>query len=117
VLSAEVATSARPFARKDDDMPYQPLDLSFLMTSEMKAAIEGVKLLIAAGFPEATFAVEYGEDPVGVYLIATIDLEDLEEVRDLYRDRIVDLQVDEGLRLYVMPTRAVARARDLASGA
>jgi hypothetical protein len=88
-------------------MPYQPLDLSFLMTSEMKAAIEEVKRLIAAGFPEATFSVEYGEDPVGVYLIATIDLEDLEEVRDLYRDRIVDLQVDDGLRLYVIAVRPI----------
>jgi hypothetical protein len=94
-------------------MPYRPLDLSFLMTPEMKAAIAEMTQLISAGFPEAAFSVEYGEDPVGFYLITTIDLDDLEEVNDYFIDRLADLQVEDGLRLYVIPTRPVARAQEM----
>jgi hypothetical protein len=89
------------------------LDFSLLMTPTMTAAIEEMKRLILNGFPEATFEVEHGEEPPGIYLIATVDLEDLGLVSDLYRDRLVDLQVEEGLRLYVIPSRPIARSLEM----
>lgn len=67
--------------------------------------ITELQALIRARYPDATFAVEIGEDPEGVYLIATVDLEDTDEVLDAYIDRLVDLQVTEGLPLHVLPVR------------
>ncbi len=79
----------------------------------MDAAIAEIKQVILRGFPEATFSVGPGEDPVGMYLFVTVDLEDLGEVRDLYRDRVVDMQIDEELPLYVVSTRPIARTREM----
>jgi hypothetical protein len=75
----------------------------------MKAAIEEMKNLLTRAFPEATFAIAAGEDPDGIHLIATIDSEDMDEVMDLYIDRIVELQVHEDLPLFVIPVRPVER--------
>jgi hypothetical protein len=50
---------------------------------------------------------------VGIHLIATVDLEDLGEERDLYRDRIVDMQVDEGLPLYIVAVRPIERSLEM----
>jgi hypothetical protein len=113
VHSAEAAISSTPSVPEETDMPYEPLDLSFLMTPKMEAAIEEMKDLIASGFPGATFEVGYGEEPVGVYLRATVDREDMGEVVDHFIDRLVDLQIDEGLRLYVVPVRPAARSREM----
>lgn len=88
-------------------------EASTLLTPRMEAAIEEIKQIILQRFPEATLDMGPGEDPVGMYLIATVDLEDLGEVTDLYRDRIVDLQVDEALPLYVIPTRPLMRSLEM----
>ena len=44
-----------------------------------------------------------------MYLKATVDLEDVDEVIDVYRDRLLELQIDEGLPVYVIPLQPVAR--------
>ena len=59
----------------------------------MQAALAELRAFITAGFPDATFAVEQGENPKGVYLVATVDVEDLFAIIDLFGDRLVDLQV------------------------
>ncbi len=64
-----------------------------------------MKERIAQRFPMTIFEIYEGEDPDGIYLAAIIDTDDLEEATDLFRDRIVDLQVDEGLPLFVIPER------------
>jgi len=79
------------------------------LSPAMQAAIGEMRERISAGFPGATFVVGPGEDPAGTYLVATVDMEDTDEVVDLFRDRIVDLQVDEGLPLYVVVLRTPAR--------
>jgi hypothetical protein len=53
--------------------------------------------------PLATFQVVPGEDPTGTYVLATVDVEDTELVMDAYMDRLLTLQIDEGLPLYVLP--------------
>ena len=88
-------------------------DSSTLFSPRMDAAIKEMKQVILQHYPEATFDMGLGEDPIGMYLIATIDLADLGEVEDHLIDRLVDLQVDEGLPLYVIPTRPNQRSLEM----
>jgi hypothetical protein len=79
------------------------------LTPRMKAAIQELKGLITARFPQAAFVVEEGFDPEGVYLITTVDIADTDEVIAVIGDRLVALQVDEGLPVYVTPLRPIER--------
>ena len=84
----------------------------------MQAAIRELQDLIRAHYPDATFATGYGEGPDGVHLDVTVDLEDTDEVVDVYIERLLDFQIDDGLALYVIPIRpperraAMLRARN-----
>ncbi len=87
----------------------------------MQAAIREMQDLIRSHYPDATFATGYGEGPDGVHLDVTLDLEDTDEVVDVYIQRLLELQIDDGLALYVIPVRtperraAMLRARELAA--
>ncbi len=65
-----------------------------------QAAAE-LERLIRAGYPQATFELVEGEDPPGTRLRVTVDIDDVEPVRQLYLDRLVDLQVEDGIPIYV----------------
>ena len=41
--------------------------------------------------------------------MATVDIADTDEVVDVIGDRLLELQVDEGLPVYVTPLRPIAR--------
>jgi hypothetical protein len=47
--------------------------------------------------------------PKGTYLVTTVDIADTDEVIDVIGDRLVELQVDEGLPIYVTPLRPIQR--------
>ena len=79
------------------------------LTPRMQEAIEELKRLITKRFPEAAFVVEEGFDPEGIYLIPTVDIDDTDDVIAVVGDRLVELQVDEGLPLYVTPLRPLDR--------
>ena len=79
------------------------------LTPRMKEAIHELKGLITARFPQASFVIEEGFDPEGVYLITTVDIADTDEVIAVIGDRLVELQVDEGLPVYVTPLRPIER--------
>jgi predicted NBD/HSP70 family sugar kinase len=79
------------------------------LTPRMKEAIDELKGLITARFPQAAFVVEEGFDPEGVYLMTTVDIADTDEVIAVIGDRLVALQVDEGLPVYVTPLRPIER--------
>jgi hypothetical protein len=83
---------------------------SAFQSPRMEAAMEEINYLIQQRFPEATFDAGPGEDPMGMHLVATVDLEDLGDVEDLHIGRLVDMQVDELLPLYVIPTRPIERS-------
>ncbi len=83
------------------------------LDAKMQAAIAEMKGLILRHYPDATFEIGIGEDPVGMHLKATIDREDLWDVIELCSERLVDLQVDEGIPLYVIPTRPLARTMEM----
>src|SRR3954468_20325050 len=65
--------------------------------------------MIAAQYPGATFEVASGDDPPGLYLIPIVDVDDTEEVASMVTDRLLALQIDGGLPIYVFPVRPLAR--------
>jgi hypothetical protein len=87
----------------------QPMDL----TPRMETAVEEIQRLVTQRFPDATFVLGHGEDPEGIHLIVTVDLDDMGEVFDLYFDRLVDMQLDDILPLYVIPVRPVQRSLEI----
>ena len=79
------------------------------MTPLIEPAIAELMELILSTYPDARFEVSRGDDPAGVYLTATVDVEDVDEVMELYTDRLIDLQVEEGLPLYVLSLQPFER--------
>ena len=79
------------------------------LTPRMQEAIQELKRLITARFAQATFIVEEGFDPEGVYLVTSVDIVDTDEVIAVVGDRLVEMQVDEGLPVYVTPLRPIER--------
>jgi hypothetical protein len=79
------------------------------LTPRMENAVRELKELITARFPQAAFVVEEGSDPEGIYLVTTVDIADTDEVIALVGDRLVALQVEEGLPVYLTPLRPIER--------
>ncbi len=65
--------------------------------------------MIQQRWPAATFEVSRGDDPEGIYLDATVDIEDTDEVMDVVVPRLLEMQVDEELPVYVIPLRPIER--------
>src|SRR5262245_21303739 len=79
------------------------------LTSRMEEAAHELQRRITAHFPQAAFVVEEGFDPEGIYLMTTVDIADTDEVMAVVGDRFVELQVEEGLPVYVTPLRPITR--------
>ena len=77
------------------------------LTPRMEEAVHELQRLITARFPQASFVVEEGCGPEGIYLITTVDIADTDEVMAVVGDRLVELQVTEGLPVYVTPLRPI----------
>jgi hypothetical protein len=75
----------------------------------MEQAISEIKGLVSEHFPEVTFRIFQGFEPVGIRLEATGDIDDPDEVRDVFRDRYVGMKVEERLSLYVIVVRPIER--------
>jgi hypothetical protein len=77
--------------------------------SRLAAAIEEIEGMILSRYPGASFAVAEGEDPDGTYLTATVDVEDTDEVFDVVVERLLQMQVEEGIPLHVLTVRPIER--------
>jgi hypothetical protein len=74
------------------------------------AAVAELEALIKDHYPTATFSVgPAADEPGAVHIIATVDLDDPDEVADLVMDRMLTLQIDEGLPVHVIPIRTPER--------
>lgn len=83
--------------------------VSSLDARTRRAALE-LEETIRQRYPAATFELSHGEDdPASLHLITTVDVADPDEVGDLVIDRVVELQVDEGIPLHVIPVRPLGR--------
>lgn len=75
-----------------------------------RQAVDELSVLIATRYPTTTFTVRRGiDDPEATYLVATVDVDDPDEVLDLVVERLLTLQVDEGIPVYVLPVHTPAR--------
>ncbi|MBA3450024.1 MAG: hypothetical protein H0T18_02290 [Chloroflexia bacterium] len=77
--------------------------------SRMDAAIAEIKELILTHFTGATFDVGLSDDPDGTSMTVTVDVEDTDDVVDVIVERSLEMQVDEGIPLYVVPVRPIER--------
>jgi len=68
-------------------------------------AIDELKARVLAKYPTATFRVGVRAEPA-FHLYVSVDLEDDEQLIDLVIDRVLELQVEEGIPLHVIPLRA-----------
>jgi hypothetical protein len=76
----------------------------------MQNAIAEMEARILAVYPDTTFRLVEGEDPVGLYLDAYTDAEDAFAVLDLVSDWLVNLSVNDGAHLHVIPLPQEAAA-------
>ncbi len=76
-------------------------------SERIQAALAEMQEMIKAAYPTTTFQIYRGEDPNGVYLRAIVDVEDTDDVIDVFIDRLVDMQIEE--RLPVHTPERVAR--------
>ncbi|MGD9891180.1 MAG: hypothetical protein AB7R89_20115 [Dehalococcoidia bacterium] len=76
------------------------------------AAVDELTQLISGGFPDAQIEVSEGDDPDGVYLTVTVDIDDPDEVTELVVDRTMALQIEEELPVYVIPIRPISRVME-----
>ena len=88
--------------------------MNYLQEPRVQAAIEELKGLITARYPEAAFRVSTrADEPPPVHLYATVDVEDTDEVLDVVIDRLLELQIDEEIPLHVIPLHTPERNAEL----
>jgi hypothetical protein len=90
-------------------MNEEPPEIQITITPRAQAALDELQAMIAARFPQATFNVHKGYEPAGIYLVATVDIVDLDEVVEVFIDRLVEIQVEDGIPVYVTPVRPLER--------
>lgn len=73
------------------------------------SALSELQAIIRARYPSALFAVSHGEDPEGIYLTAMVDVEDTDVIVDLVIDRLIAIQIEQSLPIYVIPIRPPGR--------
>ncbi len=79
-----------------------------------QAAVRELTGLIKERYPSASFDIGPGEeDPELTHITTVVDLDDPDEVTDLVIERMLALQLDEGVPVYVIPIRTPERVAKL----
>ena len=88
------------------EQPFRAADLD----ERTRQAIDEVQGAISARYPTTTFELARSpDDPASIHLLAVADVDDPDEVGDLVVERVVALQVEEGIPLHVIPLRTPER--------
>jgi hypothetical protein len=88
----------------------RPIEERPITDQRVLAAVNELKELVRSHYPEATSGVERGpDDPEAIHVYATVDLEDTEPVVDLVIERELELLLEEGLPVQVIPLRTPER--------
>ncbi len=83
---------------------------SLVLDERTQGALSELQGAISRRYPTAAFEVSRAaDDPNSIHLIATVDVDDPDEVGDLVIDRVVELQAEEDLPIHVIPVRTPAR--------
>lgn len=73
-------------------------------------AVSELTGMVTQRYPTATFAIGPGEDDPNVtHITTTVDLDDPDEVVDVVIERMLELHLDEGIPVYVIPIRTPER--------
>jgi hypothetical protein len=80
-----------------------------LPDARLRTAAAALQATLAAHYPDATFAVFHADDPDGLYVQATVDLDEPEVILDVVRDQLYELEVEQGLPIYVVAEQPAAR--------
>ena len=82
----------------------------YIADPRVNRALKELADMVRRAYPEATFGVVPAEDDPGiVHLLARVDVEDPDEVADLVMDRMLEMQFEEGLPIYLIPLRTPER--------
>jgi hypothetical protein len=76
---------------------------------KVTAALDELKGLTANRYPDASFEAFEGEDPEGVYLRATVDIEDSSDALIPVLEKLHELEVEQGLPIYVVTDQPLER--------
>jgi hypothetical protein len=80
------------------------------MSPKLQAAVQELSDLIRAKYPHAQFALKpHPEEPSYMLLLATVDVDDLDDVVDLFIDRMGELKAEEGVPILVVPLHTPER--------
>jgi hypothetical protein len=86
----------------------RPLDTHF------QAALAELQGTLMQHYPAATFRLRRDvDDPGGIQLLVTVDTDDTDAVLDVVIDRVMELQIEEGLPVHVIPLRTTERVAAL----
>ena len=87
-------------------------EIVYSLDPRLQRAVTELTEMIKHRYPTASFIVGPGEDtPDATHITATVDVDDPDEVTDLVIERELELQVDEGIPIYVIPIQPPERAR------
>jgi hypothetical protein len=76
----------------------------------MQRAVAELRDIIRQRYPTAMFRLSpSAEDPAVIHLWASVDVDDPDEVVDLVIERMMALQIEESLPLFVIPVRTPER--------
>ena len=85
---------------------------SVRVRGKMREAVDELKATISHKYPSATFSLTHpGDEPNSVQLEASVDVDDWDEVLDLVLDRVMDLQLNAGLPIHVLPRPTPERSQ------
>lgn len=76
----------------------------------LQAALDELRTIIRRHYPEARFDVTRGlDDPAIVELVAIVDIDEPDRVLDVVIDRQMQLQIEDGLPIFVVTERPPER--------
>lgn len=79
-----------------------------------REAIAELTQLVQSNFPLTHVLVAPGEDnPEATHVIATVDIDDPDAVADLVMERMLELQLDGGIPVHLIPIRTSERTAQL----
>ena len=79
----------------------------------LTSAIEELQSIVAGAYPNAEFQTYHRDDPDSTFLQITVDVSDMNDVFDLFADRLLEMQVDEELALYPVIVRPISRTLEM----
>lgn len=80
------------------------------LSEPIQQALNELQRMISQRIPTATFAVRRGiDDPAQAFLVTTVDIEDPDEVMDVVLERLLELKLDQGIPVNVLPVHTPER--------